>query len=318
MSIKIQASTRETDGPLLELEDVRTYFQTPRGVVRAVDGVSLKLERGKALGIVGESGSGKTILSRSIMGLLPPQGHDSPGQRSLRGSGDRWPVTRGDARHLGQGDGDDLPGSDDVAEPLDEDRRTDRRAAANPPRHVEEGVVGTAERLMQDVRIPAPGRRLAAVSARDVGRHASAHHDRHRDGVRPDVAARRRADHCARRHRAGADPRPARRAAPGAQHVAAAGHPRPRRRRRPHRRHRRDVRRQAGRDGTDGGAVRQHEDAVHRGPAAEHPEDRRSQPHPAERHQRAPARLGQPAARAAASRRAARTRRIAAARRSRR
>ena len=74
MSIRIQASTRETDGPLLELEDVRTHFQTPRGVVRAVDGVSLRLERGKALGIVGESGSGKTILSRSIMGLLPPRG----------------------------------------------------------------------------------------------------------------------------------------------------------------------------------------------------------------------------------------------------
>ncbi len=40
-------------------------------MVRAVDGVTFSLDRGKALGIVGESGSGKTILSRSIMGLLP-------------------------------------------------------------------------------------------------------------------------------------------------------------------------------------------------------------------------------------------------------
>jgi len=59
------------DGPLLEVHDVQTFFKTPRGLVRAVDGVSLSLERGKTLGVVGESGSGKSVLSRSIMGLLP-------------------------------------------------------------------------------------------------------------------------------------------------------------------------------------------------------------------------------------------------------
>jgi oligopeptide/dipeptide ABC transporter ATP-binding protein len=58
------------EGPLLEVDDFRTHFQTPAGLVRAVDGVSLTLERGKTLGVVGESGSGKTVLSRSIMGLL--------------------------------------------------------------------------------------------------------------------------------------------------------------------------------------------------------------------------------------------------------
>ena len=60
-----------TDGPLLELTDLRTHFKTERGLVRAVDGVTLTLRRGEALGVVGESGSGKTVLSRSIMGLLP-------------------------------------------------------------------------------------------------------------------------------------------------------------------------------------------------------------------------------------------------------
>jgi peptide/nickel transport system ATP-binding protein len=59
------------DGPLLDVNGVKTFFKTERGLVHAVDGVSLTLERGKTLGIVGESGSGKSVLSRSIMGLLP-------------------------------------------------------------------------------------------------------------------------------------------------------------------------------------------------------------------------------------------------------
>jgi peptide/nickel transport system ATP-binding protein len=71
---------------LLEVEDLRVTFATPRGDVKAVQGVSLNLERGKTLGIVGESGSGKTVLSRAIMGLLPLQGATQTG--SVRYEGD--------------------------------------------------------------------------------------------------------------------------------------------------------------------------------------------------------------------------------------
>ena len=57
--------------PLLTVHDLRTTFETTRGPLRAVDGVSLELDRARTLGIVGESGSGKSVLVRSIMRILP-------------------------------------------------------------------------------------------------------------------------------------------------------------------------------------------------------------------------------------------------------
>jgi peptide/nickel transport system ATP-binding protein len=71
VNVRLQTEGRVEQGVLLEVTDLKTHFRTERGLVRAVDGVTFSLERGKALGIVGESGSGKTVLSRSIMGLLP-------------------------------------------------------------------------------------------------------------------------------------------------------------------------------------------------------------------------------------------------------
>lgn len=63
---------------LLEVRALRTHFATPRGVVRALDGVSFAIEPGQTLGIVGESGSGKTVLARSILRLVP----EPPGIRA--------------------------------------------------------------------------------------------------------------------------------------------------------------------------------------------------------------------------------------------
>ena len=58
--------------PLLAIDDIQVLFPTRRGTLRAVDGVSLELERGETLGLVGESGCGKSTLGKTIVGLVKP------------------------------------------------------------------------------------------------------------------------------------------------------------------------------------------------------------------------------------------------------
>ena len=69
MSDVAETTPGDAGAPILVVEDLRTHFAVPAGSVKAVDGVSFELGRGRTLGVVGESGSGKTVLSRSIMGL---------------------------------------------------------------------------------------------------------------------------------------------------------------------------------------------------------------------------------------------------------
>ncbi len=70
---------------LLQIEDLRTVFCGANGDVAAVDGVSLSVEKGKTLGIVGESGCGKSMLSLSVMRLVPPPGRIAQGRVLFEG-----------------------------------------------------------------------------------------------------------------------------------------------------------------------------------------------------------------------------------------
>lgn len=159
MTVQLQAERRVTEGTLLEVNDLKTHFRTQRGLVRAVDGVTFSLERGRSLGIVGESGSGKTVLSRTIMGLLPSSAVLSgsvrfAGQEILGFSAKQlrhiWGremsmifqnpmVSLNPLMKIGK----------QIAEPLQIHLGMTKAAAA-----------ATAERLLDDVRIPEPDKRL--------------------------------------------------------------------------------------------------------------------------------------------------------------
>jgi len=71
--------------PLLQVENLHTYFSTQEGIVKAVNGVSLSLDEGKVLGLVGESGSGKTVTALSILGLVPYPGKIVSGEITYDG-----------------------------------------------------------------------------------------------------------------------------------------------------------------------------------------------------------------------------------------
>ncbi len=74
------------DDALLRVEDLKTEFATDDGLVRAVDGVSFALGRGKTLGLVGESGCGKSVTALSILRLITPPGRIAGGRITFEGT----------------------------------------------------------------------------------------------------------------------------------------------------------------------------------------------------------------------------------------
>jgi oligopeptide/dipeptide ABC transporter ATP-binding protein len=85
---------------LLDVKDLRTYFYTFEGVVKAVDGVSYEVEEGETLGLVGESGCGKSVSALSLMRLIPdPPGKIVDGQILFEGQ-DVLSLDMDDMRHI--------------------------------------------------------------------------------------------------------------------------------------------------------------------------------------------------------------------------
>ena len=125
----------QTDAPLIEAETVRVHFPVPgagwfgkRQVLRAVDGVDLKLAPGETLGVVGESGSGKSTLARAILRLVPATaGLDRRARPRPRGAV-AGRAARDEAQSAGR-----VPGSARGAEPAHDGRRYRQRAVVDAP-----------------------------------------------------------------------------------------------------------------------------------------------------------------------------------------
>jgi oligopeptide transport system ATP-binding protein len=87
--------------PLLTVNNLRAYFHTRNGVVRAVDDVSFEIEKGDMLGIVGESGSGKSVTCYSLMGLVPqPPGRIESGSAVFDGKTDLLKCSTNDLNQI--------------------------------------------------------------------------------------------------------------------------------------------------------------------------------------------------------------------------
>jgi peptide/nickel transport system ATP-binding protein len=85
---------------LLEIRGLKTHFATDDGLVHAVDGVDLAVDRGETLGVVGESGCGKSVTALSVLKLIPtPPGHIAGGQILWRGR-DLVPLRSGEMRKI--------------------------------------------------------------------------------------------------------------------------------------------------------------------------------------------------------------------------
>ena len=74
---------------ILDVQDLTTYFYTEEGVVKAVEGVSFKINEGETLGLVGETGCGKSVTALSILQVIRPPGKIERGKVLFQG--EDWP-----------------------------------------------------------------------------------------------------------------------------------------------------------------------------------------------------------------------------------
>ena len=84
----LPASTSATEPPLLEVQDLKTYFFVEEGILKAVDGVSFTVNPKETLGLIGESGSGKSVTAASVMRIVSSPGKLVEGQILLHSDGE--------------------------------------------------------------------------------------------------------------------------------------------------------------------------------------------------------------------------------------
>ncbi len=149
-------------GRLLEVRDLHVQIATRRGTVRAVDGVSLRVAGGEALGLVGESGSGKSMTLRAILGVLPPEAKVTSGQILLDGV-DLVPLSNSDMNRI-RGPKMSMIFQEPMSA-LNPVMRVGSQIAEGPRVHLGYSKARAAERaleLMRRVGIPDPERRFRA------------------------------------------------------------------------------------------------------------------------------------------------------------
>ncbi|MCD4533635.1 ABC transporter ATP-binding protein [Nocardioides sp. cx-169] len=148
-----------SDAPLLRVRNLHAHIGSVRGVVRAVDGVSLDVGRSQALGVVGESGSGKSVMARAIMGLMPPRSGRS-GEVLFQGR---------DLLTLGRKELEEVWGKQiamvfqDPGRSLNPVVRVERQLTEGMRRHLgvsKSEAHGRALDLLKEVGVPDPERRL--------------------------------------------------------------------------------------------------------------------------------------------------------------
>lgn len=140
--------------PILEVKNLKKYFNTPGGVLHAVDDVSFTLEKGKILGVVGESGCGKSTMGRAILRLHEPTSGEVifEGQDITKISAEEMRKLRSDMQIVFQDPFASLNPRKTVSEIIGEPLRLHKiyKTAAERNKHVLElmEIVGLAERLV--------------------------------------------------------------------------------------------------------------------------------------------------------------------------